>query len=195
MLIHPFVGHVVIIFSTIARRSCRSRTRNSTATERTEMSAELLIHERWEIFHASRNLEIIARIFRTILIITRSVTIFNGLSLANVWCRSLDRRRSFRMSNFRFFTAIGSDTNFVFLNGWNFFGCSRWRCFTVGAADDVTIFSWECRRNNVPCNFTVQRWVQVSIALNVATASNGNLQKKKPPQKTAHQFRRIMICK
>jgi hypothetical protein len=50
----------------------------------------------------------------------------------------------------------------------------------------------------VPSNFTVQRWVQVSIALDVATASNGNLQKKKKPKtqkpRTSVQ-KNLMICK
>lgn len=152
------------------------------------MSAELLVHERGEIFHASRDLEVIVGIFGSFsvigpILILRSVTGFRSFpvvgslavnfgSLATI-VGSL-RRLSFGLSDFRPFTGFGSHTHFVFLNGRSFFGRSWRRSLAVGT-DDVAIFGRECRRNNVPSHLSVQRRVQVSIALDVAAASNGNL--------------------
>lgn len=198
MQVHSVViGHFVIIFSAIGR--LWSYTSGASRPERTEMSGELLVHERGEIFHASRDLEVIVGIFRSFsvigtILILRSLTDFRSFPVVGsvnfgslaIIVGSL-RRLSFGMSDFRPVTGFGSHTHFVFLNGRSFFGRSWWRSLTVGT-DDVAIFGRECRRNYVSCHFSVQRRVQVSIALDVAAASNGNLK----PQTTHGRWWKMM---
>lgn len=174
MLIDPVVGWIIFILTPIGLSSTEP-----SGAERTEMSAELFVHERREIFQTCWNAEILL-IFRPFTIV-RSVPKFRPFTTFGSFASVGSFGSAFRSRRLKLwpFTIVGSHANFVFLNrNWRpFFRRNGCGCLPVGT-DDVAIISRECWGYNVSCYLSVQRRIQVSIALDVATASNRNLRIK-----------------
>ena len=133
--------------------------RSAFAGKRPEMSAKLLFHERRKLFHAAGHVKVLRETF-----------------LPGFWpfwpFRSFATFGPFA-ANFRSFRSLRSV--FDRRSRRNLFP-SRRRSLPIGT-EIVAGLGRECWRNDVPARLSVQRRVEVSVALNVATAPNGNLHK------------------